>query len=90
MSLLAGKKILILGIANEKSIAFGIAKALKKHGASIALSFQNEQLQKRVEPLAKELDADFIFEMDVSNDEHYERMREIITQKWGKIDGVVH
>ncbi|MFI5390782.1 MAG: enoyl-ACP reductase [Bacteriovoracales bacterium] len=90
MGILSGKKIVILGLANEKSIAFGIAKALKKHGASIALSFQNEQLQKRVEPLSKELEADFIFEMDVSNDEHYPRMREVIIDKWGKIDGVIH
>ena len=90
MALLAGKKIIILGLANEKSIAYGISKALKMHGASIALSFQNEQLQKRVEPLAQELGADFIFEMEVTQDDHYPRMKEIIIQKWGKIDGVVH
>jgi enoyl-[acyl-carrier protein] reductase I len=90
MTLLSGKKILILGLANEKSIAFGIAKALKNHGASIALSFQNDQLQKRVEPISKELGADFIFEMDVTQDSHYPRMREIIIEKWGTLDGVVH
>ncbi|RLA67072.1 MAG: NADH-specific enoyl-ACP reductase, partial [Epsilonproteobacteria bacterium] len=58
MSLLTDKKVLILGVANDKSIAWGIAKALRDQGARIALTYQNEQLQKRVEPLATELDTD--------------------------------
>ena len=90
MSLLADKKILILGVANEKSIAWGIARALKGHGARIALTYQNDQLQKRVDPLATELDADFMVEMDVTNDTHYPRLRDTIKEKWGTFDVIVH
>ena len=66
MSLLAGKKALILGVANDMSIAWGIAKAMKAQGASVALSYLNDNLKKRVEPLADEVGADFIVELDVS------------------------
>ncbi|MGK0367563.1 MAG: enoyl-[acyl-carrier protein] reductase I [Thermoproteota archaeon] len=90
MSLLAGKKALILGVANERSIAWGIAKSLKEHGASVALSFLNEALEKRVIPLAKEVGADFTFEMDVTKDDHYESMKRIVEEKWGKFDILVH
>lgn len=90
MSLLADKKVLILGVANEKSIAWGIAKALKEHGAHLAFTYQNEQLQKRVEPLANEVDADFMVEMDVTNDTHYARLRDTIKEKWGTFDVIVH
>ena len=59
MKLLEGKKALILGVANERSIAWGIAKAFKDQGASIALTYLNDQLKKRVEPLAEEISADW-------------------------------
>lgn len=90
MGLLTGKKALILGVANDMSIAWGIAKALKAEGAQVALSYLNENLQKRVEPLANEVGADFIFEMDVTIDEHYERIQKIVEEKWGKFDILIH
>jgi enoyl-[acyl-carrier protein] reductase I len=90
MKLLEGKKALILGLANDRSIAWGITKAFKEQGASIALSYMNEAIYKRVEPLSQEIGADFIFEMDVTNDAHYPAMRKTIEEKWGKFDILVH
>ncbi len=90
MNILEGKKAVVFGVANDRSIAWGIAKALKAQGASVALSYVNDAIKKRVEPLAQELGADFIFEMDVCNDEHYENVTKIIEEKWGKFDVLVH
>lgn len=90
MGLLTGKKALILGVANDMSIAWGIAKALKAEGASVALTYLNENLKKRVEPLAVEVGADFICEMDVTVDEHYAMLAQTVTEKWGKFDILVH
>jgi enoyl-[acyl-carrier protein] reductase I len=90
MKLLEGKKVLIFGVANDRSIAWGIAKALKAQGASIALSYVNDAIKKRVEPLAEELGADFVFEMDVCNDEHYEKLQPLIKEKWKTFDILVH
>jgi enoyl-[acyl-carrier protein] reductase I len=90
MKLLEGKKALILGLANDRSIAWGITKAFKEHGASIALSYMNDAIKKRVEPLAAEIGADFTFEMDVTNDAHYSSMKEIVKEKWGNFDILVH
>lgn len=90
MGLLTGKKALIFGVANDMSIAWGIAKALKAQGAQVALSYLNENLQKRVEPLAQEVGADFIFEMDVTNNDHYAAVSKIVTEKWGKFDILIH
>lgn len=88
--LMQGKKVLILGVANDMSIAWGIAKSMKAQGARIALSYLNEQLQKRVEPLAQEIAADFTFELDVTNDQHFEPMRETVKKHWGDVDVIVH
>lgn len=90
MGLLTGKKALIFGVANDMSIAWGIAKSLKAQGAQVALSYLNENLQKRVQPLADEVGADFTFEMDVTNDAHYEAVKKIVTEKWGKFDILIH
>ncbi len=90
MGLLAGKKALILGVANDRSIAWGIAKALKAQGASLALSYMNDAIHKRVEPLSQEIGADFIFQMDVTNDDHYPAMRAEVEKRWGKFDILVH
>lgn len=90
MGLLQDKKVLILGLANDKSIAWGIAKQMKEQGARIGLSYLNEALQKRVEPLAEELGADFTFEMDVTVDEHYEDMKKVVEKEWGSVDVIVH
>jgi enoyl-[acyl-carrier protein] reductase I len=88
--LLAGKKALILGVANDHSIAWGITQMLKQQGASVALSYLNDALKKRVEPLAEEVGADFIFEMDVTNDAHYDEMVKLVEQQWGKFDILIH
>ena len=90
MMLLEGKKALIFGVANDRSIAWGITKALKAQGAQVALSYVNEAIQKRVEPLAEEVGADFTFEMDVCNDEHYKNLQPLIKEKWGDFDILIH
>ncbi len=90
MNLLAGKKALVFGVANDYSIAWSISKILKSNGAQVALSYLNDAIKKRVEPLSKELEADFIFEMDVSEDGHYERLPGLIKEKFGTFDILVH
>ncbi len=90
MGILTGKKALIFGVANDRSIAWGIAKEFKKQGAQVALSYMNEAIKKRVEPLAEELGAEFIFEMDVLNDEHYQSLPDKISKHWGEFDILVH
>jgi len=90
MGLLTGKKALVLGVANDMSIAWGITKALKAEGAQVALTYLNENLKKRVEPLALEVGADFICEMDVTNDAHYAELKKTVEEKWGKFDILVH
>ena len=85
-----GKRGLIMGVANKRSIAYGIAKALKAQGAEIALSYQGEVLKRRVEPLAKELGCDLIVECDVSDRAAIDATFDNIKQKWGKIDFLVH
>ena len=65
-----GKKGLIIGVANNKSIAYGIAKACKEQGAEFALTFLNEQLEKRVRPIAEEFGCEHVYELDVGKPEH--------------------
>ncbi len=69
MPLMAGKQGLIMGVANERSIAWGIAKALHCHGAALAFTYQGEALGKRVRPLAESLDSDFVLEADVASED---------------------
>ncbi|SHN60281.1 enoyl-ACP reductase FabI [Desulfovibrio litoralis] len=88
--LLKDKKAVIFGVANNKSIAYGIAKAFKDNGASIALSYPNDAIKKRVEPIAKELGADLIFPCDVSQDSEITNSAEIVKKHWGNIDVLVH
>lgn len=90
MGILAGKKALILGVANDKSIAWGICQAFKKEGAQIGLTYLNDALKKRVEPLSETIEADFLEEMDVTNEEHYGRLVKTVEEKWGKFDILVH
>jgi len=90
MSLLKGKKALILGVANDMSIAWGITKAFKEHGANVALTYLNDGLKKRVEPLAQQVGADFLCEMDATQDDHYGNLRKTVEEKWGKFDILVH
>jgi len=88
--IMQGKKGLIIGVANNRSIAYGIAKACKKQGADIILTYQNEKLQKRVEKVANELDVKNIYPLDVSKPEEIEALKESIEKDYGKIDFLVH
>ena len=88
--LLKGKKALVCGLANNKSIAYGIAKSFIDNGATIALSYPGEAIQKRVDPLAAELGADFTFQCDVSSDESITQAAATVQEKWGKADILVH
>ena len=88
--LMAGKKGLIMGLANDKSIAWGIAQALNAHGAQIAISYQNEMLEKSVKPLAEQLNNPLLIKCDVSDSASVEACFKELGEKWGKIDFVVH
>ena len=88
--LMAGKRGLIMGVANNRSIAWGIAKALAGQGAEIAFSYQGEALKKRVEPLAAEAGSSFVVECDVSNDAAIDETFGQIRDKWGHLDFLVH
>jgi enoyl-[acyl-carrier protein] reductase I len=88
--LMAGKKGLIMGVANNRSIAWGIAKALADQGAEIAFSYQGEALKKRVEPLAAEIGVTTLVECDVSNDAAMDETFRVLKDKWGTMDFLVH
>ncbi|BCD68589.1 enoyl-ACP reductase FabI [Nitratiruptor sp. YY09-18] len=90
MGLMEGKKGLIVGVANNKSIAYGIAKACKEQGAELAFTYLNDAIKKRVEPIAAEMGSDKIYELDVSKPEHFEALRQNLEQDFGKIDFLVH
>ncbi len=88
--MLTGKKAVIFGVANERSIAWGIVQELKKQNARIALSYLNPALEKRVKPLAEEIGADFTFQCDLSNDQEVIDAARVVEEKWGKIDMLMH
>ena len=88
--LLTGKKALIFGLANNRSIAYGIAEAFKNNGAELAFSWPSEALRKRVEPLSEELGGKFTFPCDVSSDRQIEEAVEITRKAWGNFDILVH
>jgi enoyl-[acyl-carrier protein] reductase I len=88
--LMAGKRGLIMGLANDKSIAWGIAKALADQGAEIAFSYQGEQLKKRVEPLISSIGMSEMVECDVATEQSVDALFAYLAGLWGKIDFVVH
>ena len=88
--LMQGKRGLIMGLANDKSLAWGIAKKLREHGAELAFSYQGDALAKRVIPLAEQLGSDFTFDCDVSDMAALDRAFETLGQRWPTIDFVVH
>lgn len=90
MSLLKGKKGLIMGVANERSIAWGIAKKLSEHGAKLAFTYLGDALKKRVIPLAESLKSNFTLSCDVEKKEDILKTFEDIKNKWGNLDFVVH
>ena len=87
---MAGKRGLIMGLANDKSIAWGIAKACADAGAELAFSYQGEQLKKRVDPLAAQLGSEMVIECDVSDAGSLDALFDRLKSEWGKIDFVVH
>ncbi len=89
-NLMAGKRGLIMGLANDKSIAWGIAQSLAAQGAEIAFSYQGEALKKRVEPLIASIGMDEMVECDVSNESTMDALFARLAAKWGKIDFLVH
>ena len=88
--LMAGKRGLIMGVANNRSIAWGIAKALVDSGAELALTYQGDALRKRVEPLAKELGAIVAGNCDVTDEASIDAVFDHVAETWGKIDFIVH
>ncbi|WP_316229176.1 enoyl-ACP reductase FabI [Bradyrhizobium sp. SZCCHNR1070] len=88
--LMQGKRGVVLGVANNRSIAWGIAKAARAAGAEIALTYQGDALKKRVEPLAQELGALMLGHCDVTDAATIDAVFDVVKEKWGKIDFVVH
>ncbi len=89
-NLMQGKRGLIMGLANDKSIAWGIAKACAEAGAEMCFSYQGDALKKRVEPLAAQVGSDFVLECDVADASSIDTLFEEIKQRWGKLDFIVH
>jgi enoyl-[acyl-carrier protein] reductase I len=90
MGLMTGKKGLILGLANDKSIAWGISKKLHEEGASLGFTYLNEAFEKRVRPLAQSLGSEIIVGCDVTKDADVEALFKEVEKKWGGLDFLVH
>ena len=90
MSLMHGKKGLVMGVANERSIAWGIAQKLSESGAELAFTYLGDALKKRVVPLAEKLNSNLTFSCDVEKKDEVIKLFEDIKSKWGQIDFVVH
>ena len=87
---LAGQKALVVGIANDQSIAYGCAKAFRAAGADLAITWLNEKARPHVEPLAMELEAEITAALDVSKPGELEALFDTIRKKWGRLDLLVH
>ena len=90
MGLMKGRRGLIMGLANDKSIAWGIAKALADQGAELAFSYQGDALKKRVEPLAAQIGSDFLVECDVADEASIDGLFQTLAGRWDSIDFIVH
>src|SRR3546814_8520805 len=88
--LMQGKRGLIMGLANDRSLAWGIAKALHAHGAEMAFSYHGEALEKRVRPLANEVGSDFLIECDVADLDEMERAFNKLAARWQTLDFVLN
>ena len=89
-NVMAGNRGLVMGVANERSIAWGIAKTAAEHGAELAFTYQGDALLKRLEPLAQSVGSDTIMQCDVTEDRSIEEAFALIRKKWGKLDFLVH
>jgi enoyl-[acyl-carrier protein] reductase I len=90
MSLLEGKNALIFGLANERSIAWGILKAFHEHGAALGISYAGEVLERRVRPLAEQVGCTFVEACDVASDDQIQQVAEKAAQTFGQVDILVH
>ena len=90
MGFMSGKKALIVGLASKRSIAWGIAKAFSREGAKLAFTYQNEKLKPRVEAMAKELNSDITFSLDVANDHEIDAVAPTLNKHWSTLDVLVH
>ncbi len=88
--LMSGKRGLIMGVANERSIAWGMAQALAEHGAELAFTFQGEALEKRVRPLADKIGSKIVLPCDVTDEASLDKTFETLKEKWGSFDFLVH
>jgi enoyl-[acyl-carrier protein] reductase I len=89
-TLMAGKRGLIMGVANDRSIAWGIARAVAAQGAEIAFTYQGEALERRVRPLAESVGSDIVLPCDVTDEASIDAVFETLEQRWGKLDFLVH
>ena len=89
-NLMQGKRGLVMGVANERSIAWGIASALAAEGAELAFSYQGEAFGKRVQPLAASVGSDFLIDVDVTNEDSLDACFGEIGRRWGALDFVIH
>ena len=90
VGIMSGKRGIVMGVANDRSIAWGIADAIAKQGAEIAFTYQGEALQKRVRPLAESVGSNIVIPCDVSSDEAIDETFRLLKEKWQKIDFLVH
>ncbi|MGC4028230.1 MAG: enoyl-ACP reductase [Steroidobacteraceae bacterium] len=90
MSILAGKRALIVGVATDRSIAWGIAQAMHAHGAELAFTYGNERFKERVAPLAESLGSKIVLPLDVTVDSQIEAVFAALRQQWGSLDILVH
>lgn len=90
MAFLQDKKALIIGVASKKSIAWGIAQAMAREGAEVALTYQNDRLASRVQGFAEEVGSDFTMPLDVSQDDQIAAVADSLAERWGHVDIVVH
>jgi enoyl-[acyl-carrier protein] reductase I len=90
MGFLTGKKILITGMMSNRSIAYGIAKAMHREGAILAFTYQNERFEERIRKLAAEFDSELAFPLDVTDDAQIEGLFTALRQHWDGLDGLVH
>ena len=90
MGMLAGKRALIVGVATDRSIAWGIAQAMHAQGATLAFSYANERFRERVEPLAQSIGAGLTMPLDVTIDEHIDSAAALLKKEWGQLDILVH
>ncbi len=88
--LLQGKKALIFGVVNDRSIAYGIARQFREHGARLGFSHAADPIRKRLEPIAESLDGEMLFKCDVTSDEDIAAGAELVRGKWGGVDILVH